>query len=180
MGSSPTIQQYVGCSSAGRAQVGEQIHPVYINTLDQHPGYFCIMTIQAKLANRTAESGVVYGVSSANNDVAVPLKVTTNGSLANGSRTYNFSAAARAVVNSTPVLIDLTNVLTSSREIMLVSNVGCTVEFGNSSVVVASTDLAALFLPANLPFHLTIPQSQTHCSVVRDTSDGFIRIIPSA
>jgi hypothetical protein len=62
---------------------------------------------------------------------------------------------------------------------MLITSSRCFVKFGTSAVTAAvATDLDVLAVPADAMFHLRIPATATHFTVIRDTADGFIRAIP--
>ena len=112
------------------------------------------------------------------NEVGNP--VPTLDALAAGTRSYNFAAATRTAIGSSSTAGAL-GTLNTAREVMLTASVDCYVAFGTSSgVSVAATDAAALRLFAGERFHLRLAAGLTHYAVIRDSSDGFLRVTPVA
>jgi hypothetical protein len=96
-----------------------------------------------------------------------------------GTRAYNFAQATRTAVGATSSAAVAIGTLSASREVMLVASTRCFIRFGTSSVAAANaTDAALLALPADAMFHMRLPSGVTHYTVIRDTADGFVRIVP--
>jgi hypothetical protein len=98
---------------------------------------------------------------------------------ASGTRAYNFDQATRTAVGATSSSAQVIGTLSASREVMLVASTRCFVRFGALSVGAANaTDANLLPLPADAMFHMRLPSGVTHYTVIRDTADGFVRIVP--
>lgn len=109
---------------------------------------------------------------------AVAVATDANG---NGTREYNLSAATRTAVGSTSSAAVAIGTLGTSREVMWTSSTRCFVRLGGSAVTAAvATDANVLPIAVDSMFHIRIPASVTHYTVIRDTADGFIRCIPVA
>ena len=110
-------------------------------------------------------------------DQSTPVPVTDTA--ASGTRAYNFAQATRTAVGATSSAAVALGTLAASREVMLVASTRCFIRFGTSTVTAANaTDPALLALPADAMFHMRAPSGVTHYTVIRDTADGFVRIVP--
>jgi hypothetical protein len=96
-----------------------------------------------------------------------------------GTRAYNFGQATRTAVGATSSSAQTIGTLAASREVMLVASTRCFIRFGDSDVgPAAATNAALLPLPADAMFHMRLASGVTHYTVIRDTADGFVRIVP--
>lgn len=101
--------------------------------------------------------------------------------IGNGTREYNLAQASRTAIGSASSAAVAIGALGTSREVMLIASTRCFVKLGASGVAAAAaTDPDVLALPADAMFHLRIPAGVTHFRVIRDTADGFLRVIPVA
>jgi hypothetical protein len=106
-----------------------------------------------------------------------PVPVTDTA--ASGTRAYNFDQATRTAVGATSSSAQAIGTLAASREVMLIASTRCFIRFGTLSVGAANaTDANLLPLPVDAMFHLRLPSGVTHYTVIRDTADGFVRIVP--
>jgi hypothetical protein len=123
-----------------------------------------------------AAAGVGGGLTNEQlRETAVPVTDTA----ASGTRAYNFAQATRTAVGATSSAAVAIGTLSASREVMLVASTRCFIRFGTSTVTAANaTDAALLALPADAMFHMRLPSGVTHYTVIRDTADGFVRIVP--
>jgi hypothetical protein len=98
---------------------------------------------------------------------------------ASGTRAYNFAQATRTAVGATSSAAVEIGTLSASREVMLIASTRCFIRFGASTVTAANAaDAALLVLPADAMFHMRLPSGVTHYTVIRDTADGFVGIVP--
>jgi hypothetical protein len=110
-------------------------------------------------------------------DQSAPVPVTDTA--AAGTRAYNLAQATRTAVGATSSAAVAIGTLAASREVMLIASTRCFIRFGASTVTAANaTDANLLVLPADAMFHMRLPSGVTHYTVIRDTADGFVRIVP--
>lgn len=101
--------------------------------------------------------------------------------IGNGTREYNLAQGTRTAVGSASSAAIAIGTLGASREVMLIASTRCFLKLGASGVAAAAAaDTDVLALPADAMFHLRIPAGVTHFRVIRDTADGFLRVIPVA
>jgi hypothetical protein len=109
----------------------------------------------------------------------IPIRAVATDAVGNGTREYNFAQAIRTAFTATSSAAVALGTLSTSREILVVTSSRCFIKWGTSSVsAAAATDNDVLALPADAMFHLRVSAGVTHFRVIRDTADGFLRVIP--
>lgn len=96
-----------------------------------------------------------------------------------GTREYNYAEGRRSAVGATASAFATIGTLNASREVMINASVRCFIKWGTAASTVpaiANVDLLPVE-PGGL-FHTRVPAGATHFSVIRDTADGFARIVP--
>jgi hypothetical protein len=122
---------------------------------------------------RGAESGGVGGDASAANQLT---EITATNRA--GTREYNIDAKARSAVTAAAVLVPLPT-LAASRELYVMGSSRMYYRTGTSGM--SATSVANGHpLAADERFHFRVPAGHTHMSIIRDSADGFIDIVPTA
>lgn len=94
-----------------------------------------------------------------------------------GTREYNVAAITRQAVGVASARVALPT-LGASRELYVMGSARLFFKTGDVTVVAAAGTSHPL--AADERFHLRIPASHTHICYIRDTTDGFINIVPTA
>lgn len=108
----------------------------------------------------------------------IPIPITTSAAALMGTREYNYAAGTRTAVATAASANIAIGTLNAAREVMINASVRCFVKFGASNMTApAVADANLLPVEPGALFHTRIPAGATHYSVIRDTTDGFIRVI---
>lgn len=91
---------------------------------------------------------------------------------------FNLAAGARVAVGASSTAAAALPTLGSSRELFLNPSVRCWVVFGALDVAAAAAAAGNLPLEPGCMFTVTIPADATHFRVIRDSTDGFLTMIP--
>ena len=125
--------------------------------------------------------GQIIGSSAAPVQVVATTAIPTTDSLG-GTRTHNTAGGIRQAVGVGSARVALPT-LSASREMYVMATQRCFFLTGDSSVTaVNTTGLTNMSHPlaADERFYFRVPAGHTHIAFIRDSSDGFISIMPVA
>lgn len=94
------------------------------------------------------------------------------------TRAYNFAQGTSTAVGATSSAAIAIGTLGSTREIMMICSSRCHIRFGAAGVAAAAIAAGVLPLAADERFHMKVPSGVTHFTVIRDTADGVLNVIP--